>query len=90
MNAANSKDIDFEFLSEASPTFTWLCRNFSEPEFETSGNLSDIPLVTIPELESVQNISEVGRSDFQGRDTGTIQEGGGVRRSFILRTGKNT
>ena len=44
---------------DASPTFYWLCRNSSEPEFKTSGNVTDIDVVSIPELDGIHNISEV-------------------------------
>lgn len=66
MSAATSKDADFEFLHQAEPTFYWLCRNSSEPEFDTSGNLDAIPLISIPELDGdgIQNRSEVNLIPF--------------------------
>lgn len=61
LNAKKSKDTDFALLKHASPTFYWLCRNSSEPEFNTSGNLDAISVVSIPELDGdgIHNISEV-------------------------------
>jgi len=59
LNAQESKDVDFKSVMDASPTFYWLCRNSSEPEFKTSGNVTDIDVVSIPELDGIHNISEV-------------------------------
>ena len=61
LNAEKSKDVDFSSLKHASPKFYWLCRNSSEPEFNTSGNVAAIDVVSIPELDGggKQNISEV-------------------------------
>lgn len=61
LNAEKSKDADFALLKHASPTFYWLCRNSSEPEFNISGNLGAITVVSIPELDGdgIHNISEV-------------------------------
>ena len=61
LNAGKSNDVDFESLKDASPTFYWLCRNSSEPEFNTSGDVAAIGVVSIPELDGDKNqsISEV-------------------------------
>ncbi|XP_022779645.1 uncharacterized protein LOC111321123 [Stylophora pistillata] len=48
MNATGSKDIDFPKLSEASPRYFWLCRNSTEPEFDTSGDLTKTEKVRVP------------------------------------------
>ena len=42
-------DQDYADINQASPKYYWLCRNLSEPEFDTSGNLLDIPLISMPE-----------------------------------------
>ena len=58
--------MDFASLKHASPRFYWLCRNSSEPEFNTSGNVAAIDVVSIPELDGggKQNISEVNLTLF--------------------------
>lgn len=61
MNAEKSKDADFASLMQASPIFYWLCRNSSEPEFDTSGNVAAIDVMPMPELDGggIHNSSEV-------------------------------
>ena len=61
MSAESSKDTDFPRLSDASPKYYWLCRNSSESEFITSGDLTQIQVVEVPELDGSgsQNKTEV-------------------------------
>lgn len=62
LSAKPSKDADYERLAQASPKYYWFCRNSSEPEFDTSGNLDSISIISIPELN--QNNSEVNLNTF--------------------------
>ena len=54
-------DKDYAEISTATPEYYWLCRNESEPAFDTSGKLSDIPLVSLPDV--VQDYSSVNASE---------------------------
>ena len=54
-------DKDYAEISSATPEYYWLCRNESEPAFNTSGKLSDIPLVSLPDV--VQDYSSVNASE---------------------------
>ena len=48
MNSSTSVDQDYANITEGNPEYYWLCRNISNPEFDT--NLSAIPFVTVPEV----------------------------------------
>ena len=50
LNSLSSIDQDYANITESNPEYYWLCRNISNPEFDTNGNLSAIPLVTVPEV----------------------------------------
>ena len=48
LNAELSRDEDYNDFKQSSPKYVWLCRNFTEPGFNISGDLLSIPVASIP------------------------------------------
>ncbi|XP_068694084.1 polycystin-1-like protein 2 [Montipora foliosa] len=48
LNATSSVDEDYANITEANPEYYWFCRNSSDPEINTTGNLSAMPFVLVP------------------------------------------
>ena len=58
LNATSSVDEDYANITEANPEYYWFCRNSSDPEINTNGNLSAMPFVLVPKEYSGEVICD--------------------------------